>query len=275
MLGAVLATSPFPATAAGYRCLLAWARDFGVVRQAGVEGTGSYGAALARFLRVEGVAVVEVNRPDRAKRRQRGKSDTIDAEAAAQAVISRRATAVPKSGDGPVEQIRVYKIAKDSAVKARRQAINQIKAILVNADPDLREELAGLGRLALVTRCVSLDERAPAPTAVTHTLSVLARRVKNLDAEIAGLLARITALIQQIAPALLDEYGVGADSAAVLLVTAGRQPRPGDQRVSLRRPVRGQPRRDVLGQDHPTPSQPRRRPAGQRRAIPRHHDPST
>jgi len=112
-LGAVLATDPFPATAAGYRALLAWARGFGVVGRAGGEGTGSYGAALSRFLRGQGVTVVEVNRPDRAKRRHRGKSDAVDAEAAGQAVISGRATAVPKSGDGPVGRIRVYKIAKD------------------------------------------------------------------------------------------------------------------------------------------------------------------
>jgi transposase len=224
VLGALLACSPFPATAAGYQALLAWAAGFGVVRRAGVEGTGSYGAALSRFLRGQGVMVIEVNRPDRAKRRQRGKSDTVDAEAAAQAVISHRATAVPKSGDGPVEQIRVYKIAKASAVKARRQAINQLKAILVNAEPALREELAGLGKMALVTRCASLDQHHPMRTAVTHTLSVLARRVRGLDAELADLLARITALVKAIAPALLDEYGVGADSAATLLVTAGDNP---------------------------------------------------
>jgi transposase len=224
LLGAVLATRSFPATVGGYRSLLSWTRSFGVVRLAGVEGTGSYGAALARLPGGEGVTVIEVNRPDRAKRRQRGKSDTVDAEVAAEAVISRRATAVPKSGDGPVEQIRVYKIAKDSAVKARRQAINQIKAILVKPDPAVREELACLDKLALVTRCVSLDERAAAPTAVTHTLSVLARRAKALDAEIADLLARITALVEQVAPALLEQYGVGSDSAAVLLVTAGDNP---------------------------------------------------
>jgi transposase len=224
VLGAVLASCPFPATAAGYRQLLAWARTVGVVRRAGVEGTGSYGAALTRFLRGEGIEVIEVNRPDRAKRRHRGKSDTVDAEAAAQAVISRRATAVPKSGTGPVEQIRVYKIAKDSAVKARRQAINQVKAILVNADPALRESLAGLGKMALVTRCAQLHDTATSPTATTYTLTTLAKRIRGLSAEIADLLARITAVVEAVAPDLLDEYGVGPDSAAVLLVTAGDNP---------------------------------------------------
>jgi transposase len=224
VLGALLGTCPFPATADGYWQLLAWARMVGVVRRAGVEGTGSYGAALTRFLRDEGIEVVEVNRPDRAKRRHRGKSDTVDAEAAAQAVISRRATAVPKSGAGPVEQIRIYKIAKDSAVKARRQAINQIKAILVNADPALRESLAGLGKTALVSRCAQLHDTTPTPTATTYTLTTLARRVRSLSTEIAELVARITTVIEAAAPALLDEYGVGPDSAAVLLVAAGDNP---------------------------------------------------
>jgi transposase len=223
-LGAVLATKDCPTTAAGYRSLLAWARRFGHVRRAGVEGTGSYGAALSRFLLSEGVVVTEVNRPNRAKRRRRGKSDTVDAQAAAQAVINGDATATPKTGNGPVEKIRVYKIAKDSAVKARRQAINQLRAILVNAEPDLRESFAGLGRMALITRCAALDETTTSGSPIAYTLCVLARRVKSLDAEIADLLARITALVKSVAPALLDEFGVGADSAAVLLTTAGDNP---------------------------------------------------
>jgi transposase len=223
-LGASVAASSFPATAEGYQQLLAWARAAGVVRRAGVEGTGSYGAGLSRYLRGEGVEVIEVSRPDRAARRRRGKSDTVDAEAAACAVISGRATGQPKSGDGPVEQIRVYKIAKDSAVKARRQAINQLKAILVSADPAMREQLAGLGTRALVTRCAGMREQAAQPAAVTYTLASLACRIKNLDAEITGLLARITGLIRSIAPDLLDEHGVGPDSAATLLVTAGDNP---------------------------------------------------
>jgi transposase len=223
-LGAAVAASSFPATREGYRRLLAWARAAGVVRRAGVEGTGSYGAGLSRYLRGEGVQVIEVNRPDRAARRRRGKSDTVDAEAAACSVISGRATAQPKSGDGPIEQIRVYKIAKDSAVKARRQAINQLKAILVSADPALREQLSGLGTRALVTHCAGLRDQPARPSAVSYTLASLAHRIKNLDAEITDLLARITGLIRSTAPALLGEHGVGADSAATLLVTAGDNP---------------------------------------------------
>ncbi|MFC4613085.1 IS110 family transposase, partial [Streptomyces maoxianensis] len=225
VVGLVLASSSFPATAAGYGQLLGWARRYGDVRRAGVEGTGSYGAALARFLRREGVEIAEVNRPDRAMRRRRGKNDTVDAEAAAQAVVSQRATAVPKSGEGPVEEMRLYKLAKDSAVKARTQATNQLKAVMVNADPALRESLAGLGTLALITRCTQLEEADwPASAAVVYTLRTLACRIHTLAADIRNLTARIKANVEAVAPALLDQYGVGADSAAVLLIAAGDNP---------------------------------------------------
>jgi transposase len=144
-MGVLLATSSFPATAAGYRQLLTWARGAGPVHRAGVECTGSYGAALARYLHAEGVAVIEVNRSDRGERRRRGKTDTLDAEAAARAVLSGRATAIAKSADGQVEMMRMFKLAKASAIKSRSQAINQLKAVLIRADPALRESMTGLG----------------------------------------------------------------------------------------------------------------------------------
>src|SRR5262245_42523953 len=131
VLGGVVECKAFPATAAGYRSLLGWVRGFGLVRRAGVECTGSYGAGLTRYLLAEGVEVVEVNQPDKATRRRRGKTDTIDAQAAAQAVICGRATATAKTCDGPAEMTRMLKLAKDSAVKSRTQAINQLKAVLV------------------------------------------------------------------------------------------------------------------------------------------------
>ncbi|WP_346656925.1 transposase [Streptomyces sp. F001] len=101
VLGALLAHQEFPTTAAGYRQLLSWARSFGILHRAGVECTGSYGAALARFLHRENVQVIEVNQPDRAIRRKRGKTDAVDADAAARAVLSGRATTTPKTGEGP------------------------------------------------------------------------------------------------------------------------------------------------------------------------------
>ncbi|MER5833001.1 transposase [Streptomyces sp. NPDC002130] len=112
-----------------------WARKRGTVRRAGVEGTGTFGAGLSRYLLAQHVEVFEVNRPDRTARRLLGKSDSLDAQAAARAVLSGRARARAKSGDGPVHSARMYKLAKDSAVKARTQAINQLKAVLVIADP--------------------------------------------------------------------------------------------------------------------------------------------
>jgi transposase len=269
VLGVCLAGRKFPATAAGYRGMVAWARSFGALRRAGVEGTGSYGAALARTLRAEAVTVVEVNRSDRSARRRRGKKDAVDAEAAAHAVLSGDATATPKTGDGPVEALRVLKIAKDSAGKARVQAINQLKAVLVNAAPVLREDLTPQSTRRLIARCADLAfpadaEGHPAPpanaaAATLHTLRHLARRIQYLDAEIDDLRQRITA-----APRLLEVYGIGPDAAHC----RRRQPRPARHRGILRRPLRGQPGRGVIGQD-PTPSpQPRRAPPCQRRPLP-------
>lgn len=225
-LGLLVATASFPATAAGYEELLAWAKQFGVVRRAGVEGTGSYGAALARHLRACGVAVIEVNRPDRSMRRHRGKTDAVDAEAAARAVISGRATVTPKTGDGAVEMLRVFKVAKGSAIKARTQAINQLKGILVNAEPALREELSGLTNHQLITRCAGLDaaRHDGVAGAVAHTLGILARRIQNLNAEIRDLEKLITGQVRNTAPQLLELFGVGQDSAATLLIAAGDNP---------------------------------------------------
>ncbi|WP_326757606.1 transposase [Streptomyces phaeochromogenes] len=185
-LGAVLDSRSFPVTADGYQDLLDWSRNMGRVTRAGVEGTGSYGVGLTRALQAAGVHVIEVNRPNRAMRRRRGKSDVVDAEAAARAVFSGEATATVKSGDGPIEAIRVLKIAKDSAVKARVQAVNQLKAVLVNAPAGVREPLDGLAVPQLLGWCTTLaqDGLGAAGSAVVHTLRRLARRVQYLDAEI-------------------------------------------------------------------------------------------
>lgn len=150
--GAMLDTRSFPTTREGYRQLLAWARAFGSLRRAGVECTGSYGAALTRYLQSENIAVTEANQPDKATRRRRGKTDAIDAASAAQAVLSGRATATAKTTDGPVETIRMFKMAKSSAVKSRSQAINQLKAVLVSADTALRESMTGLSNPKLIRR---------------------------------------------------------------------------------------------------------------------------
>jgi transposase len=173
------------------------------------------------------VAVLEVNRPDRATRRRRGKSDPVDAEAAARAVLAGQAGLTPKTGDGPAEILRVFKLARDSAVKARTQAINQLKAVLVCADPALRESLSGLGQATLIRRCAQLpdpDAGQETTAAVIHTLRLLARRVAQLSAEARDLQRRMTSVIGAHAPQLLDRVGVGPDNAAALLIAAGDNP---------------------------------------------------
>ena len=173
-VGTRLGSASFAATAADYQQLAAWAATFGVLRRAGVEGTGSYRAALARHLHAAGIEVIEVIAPDKAIRRRRGKTDPIAAEAAARAVLSGRASATAKTSDGPVEMLRMFKLAKASAIKARTQAINQLKAVLVAADPTLREALCGLSTTLLIRRCAQLTPPHPTTSAARRSTPGLA-----------------------------------------------------------------------------------------------------
>ncbi len=225
-LGRRLATVSVPTTPAGYRSLLAWARGLGEVEAFGVEGTGSYGAALARFLRAHGQVVVEVNRPDRQARRRRGKSDPLDAEAAARSVQAGEATVAPKAGDGVAEMLRCLRVARASAVKARTQAGNAIKALLVTAPAELREQLRGLPTAKLVATAAAFPAGKPAtPTAATMlALRLLAVRHQALTAEVTALDRELERLTAKAAPRLRALFGVGAESAAALLVAAGDNP---------------------------------------------------
>jgi transposase len=214
--GGLLGSTNFPATAVGYQALVGWVGTFGILRRAGVEGTGSYGAALARHLRAAGIEVIEINAPDKTTRRRRGKTDTLDAEAAARAVLNGRASATAKAGDGPVEMLRMFKLAKDSAIKARTQTINQLKAVLVAADPQLREALSGLTTTMLIRRCAQLESTTPqdVTSAAVYTLRLLARRILQLTQEIHDLVHHITDTITAHCPRLLTRSVVGADAAA-------------------------------------------------------------
>ena len=226
--GGLVATESFDTTAAGYRQMLAWARAVGVVARAGVECTGSYGAALSRYLQAEGIEVIDVNQPDRATRRKRGKTDAIDAESAARAVISGRSASIAKTGNGTVEAMRLIKLARDSAVNARTKAINQLRAILVGADPALRESLAGLGPGTLIRACAGLSDpgkdASEVQRTVIYTLRLLARRILALKTEACELHKRLNDLVSRHAPQLLERPGVGPDSAAALLIAAGDNP---------------------------------------------------
>ncbi|WP_405721056.1 IS110 family transposase [Streptomyces sp. NBC_01537] len=239
--GTVLGTGEFPATAAGYRDLLKWARKLGTVRRAGVEGTGSYGASLSRSLLAQGIDVFDVNRMDRADRRQRGKSDPLDAQNAARAVLSGRARARAKAGDGPVQIARMYKLTKASAVKARTQAINQLKSVLITADPALREELAQLGNAELFRTCARFTDgssqeeggEAGVLQATRITLGLLAHRIGQLSEQIRDVDARLARLVKCHAPQLLDVVGIGPDTAVALLITVGDNPERLDSEASF------------------------------------------
>jgi transposase len=224
-LGRRLGTTLASATSAGYGQLLAWARGLGEIDCWGVEGTGSYGAGLIRFLAAHGQRVVEVNRPDRQLRR-RGKSDSVDADAAARTVQAGEATGTPKTQDGTVEIVRSLRVARQTAVKARTQAVNAIKALLVTAPAELREQLDGLSTSKLVRHAVTLEPGMPTtPTAAAMlALRSLAVRYQLLDAEIQLLSGELDRLTASHAPALRALLGVGPEVAAALLVCAGDNP---------------------------------------------------
>lgn len=225
--GRVLGTRAFPATAEGYAAALAWMRGHGQLARVGVEGTGSYGAGLARYLAAQGIEVAEVIRPNRQARRRRGKSDAADAVAAALAAVNGEAAGRPKSHDGAVESIRALQVARRGAVKARTQAGNQLRDLIVTAPQVLREKLAGLPtaeRVTLAARFRPGDLITPAGAAKA-AMATVARRHQALTAEITQLDAALETLLEHAAPAgFLASKGVGTRSAATLLVTAGDNP---------------------------------------------------
>ena len=226
--GRLLGSRQFEATPDGYRALLAWLASFGPVTLVGVEGTGAYGAGLARFLAVEQIPVVEIDRPDRKARRWQGKSDPVDAETAARAALTARRTGTPKDRDGRVEALRSLRIARRSAVKQRSDVIRQMQALVITAPEPLRSRLRELGNVALVDRCATarpdLADAADPTTAARIALRHLARRHQRLTEEIADLDNLLAPLVEAINPALLALNGVGADVAGQLLVTAGDNP---------------------------------------------------
>jgi transposase len=217
-LGRVLGEFFAEATATGYAQLLAWADEVGGPAAFGVEGTGSYGSGLARFLRREGRTVIEVSRPPRrGERRLDGKSDPIDAEHAARAVLAGTASAIPKLADGVVEAIRLVKIARDTAVKAHSQAMITLKTVIVTSSDELRAELKPLTDFKLMTTCASFESAAdlsdPA-AAIRHVLGSLARRWLELHEEIKIHTRQLKSLTKAAAPELVAQFGIGFDIAA-------------------------------------------------------------
>ncbi len=178
-LGRRLAVREFPATDAGNTQLVRWLAGLGPVTDAGVEGTGSYGYRLARLLTGRGLQVWEINCPDRSRRRCKGKSDPVDAENAARSVLAGEATAVPKDRRGFVGELRLLMLTRRSAVKARTQTSNQIKAFLIDGDDALRARLHGLRKARFGRACAALEPG----DGLRRALAVLGRRWLALDAE--------------------------------------------------------------------------------------------
>ena len=225
--GGVLGVESFPADQAGFEDLLGWLVGFGAVSLVGVEGTGSWGVGLARFLADADVAVVEVDRPNRQARRKVGKSDPTDAVAAARAALSGAASGVPKSRNGPVEQMRVLLVAKRSARAQRIQTLNQLRHLVFTGPGSIRSRFKDRYKTGLISEAAAMRPRNGSdPVLFTTNVVIrgLARRIQGLNAEMATLDAMLGELVVAVAPSLLELYGVGVDAAASLLVTAGDNP---------------------------------------------------
>jgi transposase len=225
-VGRVLGTAEFPSTLPGHRRLLRWLHCHGEITAVGVEGTGSWGAGLARFLTDENVTVVEVDRPNRQARRRHGKSDPADAEAAARGALNGDALGIPKSRDGNVEAIRALRVARRSALKARTQAANQLHALVATAPDELRARLRALPVDKLAATAARFRTTSP-DTAINGTklaLNEIARRWNNLTDEIERLDHHLDKLVTATAPTLIARHGVGTDTAGALLVAAGDNP---------------------------------------------------
>jgi transposase len=225
-IGGLLGVGEFPVTPAGYACLLGWLGGFGTLALVGIEGTGSYGAGLARHVTAAGIQVVEVDRSDRQDRRRQGKSDPLDAVSAARAAQSGRARGAPKGRDGAVEAVRAPMVAKRSARSGRVQTINQARSLVVTGPDDLRARFAGHTVAALVSELASLRPRpgAVAGYATRIALRELGRRAEFLDSQLERLDELIAPLVAGRAPGLLALHGVGPDTAALLLIAAGDHP---------------------------------------------------
>jgi len=225
-VGGLLGVQEFPASPAGYAQLLGWLGGFGTVCLVGVEGTGSYGAGLARHIIAAGVRVVEVDRADRQDRRRAGKSDPLDAVSAARAAQSGRAAGAPKGGDGAVEAIRALMVAKRSARAGRTQTNGQARALILTGPDDLRIRFCEHTPARLVAELAALRPRPGAPVGYPTRIALreLGRRAQFLGHQLQRLDELMVPLVTARAPRLLALYGVGADTAAMLLIAAGDHP---------------------------------------------------
>jgi transposase len=222
MTGAAVADRQFPTTRVGYTAAISFLTSLGQVERIGVEGTASYGAGFTRALTAAGISVVEVTRAVKSTRRLKGKSDPLDAYSAARTTLADDGLAIPK--DDATSGLRALHIARRSAVKHRTAVINQLKAMLVSAPDSVREKYRGLTTFRLIesiARCRPDALADPWAQSMLVAAKLLAQRVQFLEAQSETLQNQIDALVTEANPGLRSAYGVGPDTAAQLLITAG------------------------------------------------------
>jgi hypothetical protein len=226
--GAVIAIHAFSTTRAGYRALVRWMTGAGQLKRVGVEQTGSYGAGVVRHLALAGIRVLEVTEPNKAERRTRGKDDTLDAINAARAALEGKRISVAKQRDGQIEALRVLRVTRQTAVKARRAALQQLRNTIIAAPDEVRDQTRNLTRMQLIRTCAAWRPDSDAvhdPVVATRiALKSLARRIIELNDEIANLDEPIEQLVRELNPQLLTAVGIGVEIAGQLLVTAGDNP---------------------------------------------------
>lgn len=224
--GQRLGDAEFPATLAGYQGLHMWLVGFGAIEAVGIESTSSYGAGLTRWLTDREVRVLEVNQPHKHTRNRRGKSDPVDAEAAARKVLAGEVATVPKDTAGSIESIRQIRVAREGAMKARSAALCQLGDLIVTAPAELRESLPRktlLGKARLCARFRPDPGRLAQPLhAAKFALRSVALRIAAFDEEISRLDQALEVLVRRAAPRTTSLLGVGIQHAGQLLVTAGQ-----------------------------------------------------
>ncbi|MFC5077896.1 Transposase IS116/IS110/IS902 family protein [Vibrio thalassae] len=218
-LGQVVKNKAFSADISGYRELFSWCNSYGFLQKAGIEGTGSYGAELTKFLLKNHIDVYEVMRPNQMERRLKGKTDVIDSENAARSVLSGEAKVIPKSHTGPVESLRSLLLTRNSAVKARTQAMNQIRALLVSGPDELKQSLYLSKPEACAAACLARCSSSSEPLLIS--LELLAQRWRFLNDQVKKLDKVLKKLTMSTAQSLVSRFGVGSNVAATLLVAAG------------------------------------------------------
>ena len=225
MTGAALGDREFPTTRTGYATAIRFLTSWGQIERIGVEGTASYGAGFTRALSTAGIEVVEVTRAVKSTRRLKGKSDPLDAYSAARTALAGDGLATPK--DDATSGLRALHIARRSAIKHRTAVINQIKAMLISAPDMVREKYRASTTLKMIealARCRPDAQAEPWAQSVLVAAKMLAQRVQFLETQVESLQAQIDAIVTEANPGLRAAYGVGSDTAAQLLITAGANP---------------------------------------------------